>query len=411
MFIVRPFSAINRSRLARLADWLVAGVAFSLPWSTSATSILIGLWLISFIPLLNPASLRDELKTAAGGLPVLLFLLGVLGTIWASAPMADRLENGMSFLRLLAIPLLMVQFHNSQRGKYALAAFIMSCTLLLLASYVIALWPDLMPRRDYGVPVKNYIAQSAEFTICAFALLYLAGDAWKAAKPKWIIPFGLLSAAFLFNVFFISTGRTTLVVLPVILLMWAARQFGAKGAALALVGGVVVAGILWESSPYLRGRLTSVATEIQLYQKENTVTSAGERLEFWRKSIGFVSQAPVIGHGTGSIRGLFLNSVVGTSGVSAEASRNPHNQSLTIAIQLGLVGVAALWAMWVAHLLLFRHDGLFNWLGLLIVLQHVVGSSFNSYLFDFTEGWLYVFGVGTLGGMVQRARLTTSGAR
>jgi hypothetical protein len=61
-------------------------VAFSLPWSTSATSILIGLWLIAFLPTLHFASLQHKMKTAAGGLPILLFLLGVIGMEWASVP-------------------------------------------------------------------------------------------------------------------------------------------------------------------------------------------------------------------------------------------------------------------------------------------------------------------------------------
>jgi hypothetical protein len=94
--------------------------------------------------------------------------------------------------------------------------------------------------------------------------------------------------------------------------------------------------------------------------------------------------------------------VVGTLGASSEISTNPHSQTFTIAIQLGLVGVAVLWAMWAAHLLLFRHDGFLNWLGLLLVLQHVGGSLFNPFLFDFTEGWFYVFGAGVLGGMIRR---------
>jgi hypothetical protein len=42
------------------------------------------------------------------------------------------------------------------------------------------------------------------------------------------------------------------------------------------------------------------------------------------------------------------------------------------------------------------------WLGLVVVTQNIVGSLFNSFLFDFTEGWLYVLGVGIAGGMVLR---------
>ena len=40
------------------------------------------------------------------------------------------------------------------------------------------------------------------------------------------------------------------------------------------------------------------------------------------------------------------------------------------------------------------------WLGLIVVASNIVSSLFNSHLFDFTHGWIYVFGVGVMGGMV-----------
>jgi len=59
-------------------------VAVSLPWSTSATGILLVLLLLALIPTLDWDGLRRELVTAAGGLPVLLVALGVLGMAWAT---------------------------------------------------------------------------------------------------------------------------------------------------------------------------------------------------------------------------------------------------------------------------------------------------------------------------------------
>jgi len=37
--------------------------------------------------------------------------------------------------------------------------------------------------------------------------------------------------------------------------------------------------------------------------------------------------------------------------------------------------------------------------------QNIVSCLFNSHLFDFTQGWLYVFGVGVTGGMALRERV------
>jgi hypothetical protein len=39
-----------------------------------------------------------------------------------------------------------------------------------------------------------------------------------------------------------------------------------------------------------------------------------------------------------------------------------------------------------------------------VVTQNIVSSLFNSHLFDFNQGWLYVFGVGVLGGTVLSVR-------
>ena len=41
-----------------------------------------------------------------------------------------------------------------------------------------------------------------------------------------------------------------------------------------------------------------------------------------------------------------------------------------------------------------------GWVGLVVVVQNIVSSLFNSHLFDFTQGWTYVFGVGIAGGMI-----------
>ena len=65
-------SGVHLSRLIKIADGLAVALAVSLPWSTSATSILLVLWLIALIPTLAWSDMRRELTTAVGGLPELL---------------------------------------------------------------------------------------------------------------------------------------------------------------------------------------------------------------------------------------------------------------------------------------------------------------------------------------------------
>jgi len=176
---------------------------------------------------------------------------------------------------------------------------------------------------------------------------------------------------------------------------------------------IVLAGLAFAASPKLRGTVASFSYDYRLYHERNLPTSMGLRLEFWQKSLRFISEAPIFGHGTGSTRGLFEQAAVGQTHASGEVVGNPHNQTLNVAVQWGALGIVVLYAMWLVHLLLFRGDGLVAWIGLMVVVQNFFTSLFNSHIFDFNEGWIYVLGVGVAGGMISRAgpRQASSGLR
>jgi O-antigen ligase len=191
-------------------------------------------------------------------------------------------------------------------------------------------------------------------------------------------------------------------VLPVLIALIGFQRTGWRGIAAATVAVAIFAGIAWSTSLYIRVRSHSALNEVQNYLNTNAETSLGLRLEFWKKSVGFIADAPIFGHGTGSTSNLFRRAAVGEGGASAVVSNQPHNQTLVVAIQLGFVGVALLWTMWIAHFLMFRGNGLVPWLGVGLVAQNIVSSLANSHLTDFAPGWLYVLGVGVLGGITLR---------
>src|SRR6187200_1243787 len=69
---------LKRTDSRTIADWVAIAVAASLPWSTSATSILIVLWLIVLLPSLEIVALRREFLSVAGGLPTILWLFAAV---------------------------------------------------------------------------------------------------------------------------------------------------------------------------------------------------------------------------------------------------------------------------------------------------------------------------------------------
>lgn len=403
-FALKP-NAAQRESLMKVADGLVVGIALALPWSTSGVVILVCIWALVIIPTIEPDEFVQEMKRPAALLPVALFVLAALGMLWADVSFKERLRGIDFYLKLLTIPLLIIQFRRSDRAIWALGGFFTAGSLLLLASGLALLsrngdgWGLA---KGYGLPVKDYIAQSAVFTICAFGLFYLAVDAFRLRWRSFGVIFVVLGVLFLADLFFVVTSRTALLTLPFLLLLLGFRQFGWKGTAAAFVLGLVASVVIWNCSSYVRDRVGSLVVEIKNPRSETIGTPAGERINFWKRSIETIAEAPVIGHGTGSIRDTFKKTATGT-GTSAVVSVNPHNQTFAVAIQLGLVGALLLFAMWIAHFsLFFCGGGIASWLGLLLVAQNVIGSLANSHLFDFTHGWVYCIGVGVCGGIATR---------
>jgi FkbM family methyltransferase len=151
-------------------------------------------------------------------------------------------------------------------------------------------------------------------------------------------------------------------------------------------------------------RLAEFASDIRADNISQESVSTASRHDFWTKAIGFIEQAPLFGHGTGSTKSLFQALEASHPSPYGEAVPDPHNQFFAVAVQVGLVGGALLLAMWVVHLLMFAGRDVAGVLGQAVVLQNVVGSLFNSHLSTVTQGTLYCLAVGLLGGLVQRRR-------
>jgi O-antigen ligase len=394
----------------RNADLIAVLVAVLLPWSTSGVSIGVVLWLAAAATVLELRPFLRSLQRPICALPIALVVLAVLGTLWSDAPWAARLHAIGPATKLLVLPFLFYHFERSPRGMWVFIAFLASCALLMAASWIVAFDPSFTLKRPdepggHGVFVKNYIAQSQEFALCAVVLAFPIVTLLRDGKIPQALLLTAVAAGFMLNMAFVVVSRTALVTLPVMLAIFAMTHLKWRTNLLLLVTAVVLGAMAWTLSPQLRATTDSFARDYRVYKETNQPTSIGLRLEFLEKSLRFFAAAPVIGHGTGSTRGLFEAAATGPAGLArGQVIGNPHNQTLNVAVQWGLVGVVILYAMWLSHFWLFRGEGLAAWIGLMVVLQNIFTSLFNSHLFDFHEGWMYVLGAGVAGGMVLRAR-------
>jgi len=412
----------SRDPLARMrnVDLFAVLIAILLPWSTTGVGIAVVLWLIALVPTIEPRSLLQSLKRPVAVLPLAFVALALVGTLWSDAPWTVRLHGISPAAKLLVLPLLLYHFERSSRAVWVFTAFLASCALLAVMSCIVALDPDLSAKLYFsrgpyfpvsGIFVKDYIDQGQEFSLCMVAVLYPIVTLLREHKTKRALLLAATALGLVANMLLVVVSRTALVTMPVMLAVFALLHLRRLTAIAVLCGFVLLAAMSWYVSPHLRGTVDKFFTDYQHTAIQNNESGIGSRLEYWKKSLRFFVAAPVIGHGTGSTRGLFEQAAVGEVGARAQVVSNPHNQTLNVAVQWGVVGIAVLYAMWLVHLLLFRGDGLANWIGLLVVVQNIFTSLFNAHLFDFHEGWMYVLGVGVAGGVALAQRTGKPGQK
>jgi O-antigen ligase len=400
------FSAVHSWFWLLCVDLYPVLAAACIPWSTSGVAIFMVIWFVILIPTLEPQPFLRSLKRPASLLPLAFVALALVGTLWADGPWSDRLHGLNPVTKLMAIPFLLYHFERSRRGLWVLVAFLVSCSLLMALSWIVLFAPEwkIVATANAGVPLKNSINQSQEFALCIFALAPLALSYFKQRRLALAAACTALMLAFFANMMFVVLARTALLYMLALTILFAARHLSRRGMLGLFAAATAAAILVWFASPYLRDRVENIAVEYQQYYETNRPTSTGQRLEYWRNSIKSIGESPLVGHGTGSTKQLFDREAVGKAGAWADSITNPHNQTLYVAVQWGLLGCIVLYAMWYSHLLLFCKTSLAAWIGLIVVVQNIVSSLLNSHLFDFHEGWIYVLGVGVAGGMAARTK-------
>ncbi len=242
-------------------------------------------------------------------LPIALFVLAVAGTLWSDAPWGERIYAVGPTAKLLMLPVLFYHFERSARGVQVFMAFLVSCALLMAMSWIVAFDPGLSLKAaadaERGIFVKNHIAQSQEFALCAVALAYPIVTFLRANR---ILPAVLLiavSLSFVVNMMFVVVSRTALVTIPIMLAVFAMLHLKRRATVLISCAAIGLVALAWVASPQLRSRTATFVSEYRQYREEDRATSIGLRIEYWQKSLRFIAEAPFIGHGTGSTRGLF----------------------------------------------------------------------------------------------------------
>lgn len=386
------------ARYARTTGaWSVAALGLAIPISTAADSIVLVLILIAAA--LNPRTSLPEIRRAIAQTPpvaaaALLFALLLIGCAHGSAPLKEAFGALGKYLDLMLIPVMMWAVFDEKTRERALICYGIAVVLNLYVAYSAAAGLPGLRHAHYPIGFKASVTHSIMVSLGAFLFLLWARE---TTSRGWRAALIALAALCAHNVLFIVIGRTGYVVLALLLAYYVMTlSRGWRGAALAVIVVVMLAGTAYFSSSSFQTRVDEIGSDLSQWRPEaRDATSVGQRIEYYRTTLGIIADHPWIGVGTGAFTREFADKVRGTAAI---ATTNPHNDYLLVGAQLGIPGIALLLALYGIswHYASGLESRLHRDLARGLVITIAVGGLFNSLMYDHTEGLLFAWLIAVL---------------
>lgn len=397
------------SRADACARACAIALGFSIPISVALDNVLLGLILLCW---LASGDYRDKLAGAVhnrvAAASLMLFCLLIAGLAWTQAARADGLHILGKYLDLAFVPVFATLFQRERDRRLAWLAFAAALAITVALSYLIWLGvvgptPITLGTAPNPEVFKRYLTQSVFLAFGAGLFVHLARQARTPGARRAWLALALLAAI---DVLVLTQGRTGQLILLALGLYFAYANWRWKGAAGAVAMVALVLGLMAVFSG--ASRLTTTPEELQAWSPAQAAsTSTGLRLEFYRNSLEIARVHPWFGTGTGSFAKVYAEHVQGSA---QTATVNPHDEYLNIAIQLGILGLAAMlylfyceWRLAPALPTVAERE-----LARALVITFAIGCAFNSLLMDHAEGLLFAWASGLLFGGL-RSPVTSEG--
>lgn len=382
----------------KLAAFLTIATAFLIPLSTALTNVSFILAAVLNLACYWPSfKLRPILAVRPLSLMAGLFGLLLVGCFYSSASWLDALSILKKYSGLLLAVFLVPTFTVVKWRHYAINAFLVAMLLnfpmFILAKYL----PALPWHFDEGF--RGHIGTSLLAAVASYIFLSKAYFSHSMIKRLLSLLFTGCMMIYLFS----GIGRSGYLIFTVLLILFCWQVWRWRGIMVAAFALGMIVAVAASFSATFSKRIIEVREELSAHQQGFDFTSTGERLSFWKNSLFMIKNHPILGSGTGSFSGEFLQAYQ-SQGVPL--THNPHNEYLNITVQLGLVGLFYLLFMFFSQ----WHDTkqlepLFKMIAQAVILAIMTGSLVNSWLMDSLEGHFYAYFIAlSFAGLVAKNR-------
>ena len=378
-------------RAGRVNGWLLGLLAFCLPLSTTAVTVLASLLLVGW---LVEGNFREKFRDILAN-PLCLAVFAFIGAHLVGLLWSEHLDTGWEVIneqsKILILPVMLTTVRSEHRWRY-LGAFIAGVTVIMLSTYLalfgLLSYADVTPA--HLTKKTTHVFFNPMLALAIYLLLHRLCLGGVRGVARWLL---LLLVGLMTVDMFITEGRAGqmvfFVLMGLLLVQCFLRRNLLAAVLLPLVLLPLVFVLFYRGSPMFRDRVDQAMLEISEFRRHPD-TSVGLRLFYWKHSWRIISREPWLGVGTGDFFAAYAR-INWKFSSHMPFTDNPHNQYVYTAVQLGAFGLFFLLAMFAAQFFQARRlEGGWARPGMAFPLFFLVIMATESYLMVFETSFLFV---------------------
>jgi O-antigen ligase len=264
----------------------------------------------------------------------------LIGIVYSPAPLEVSLDFFKKYRVLLYIPIVL----SLTKGKPNMARNIVNALLL---GYLLVLVNAYLV--DFGLIATNKLdikRYGGGFLVIFAYLVLQRAILEKNCRFLW----GGFFLAISYHIFFLLDTRTGWLIFIVLTVLFIFQYFSIKKQFIFYVVSLFLLLGVFYTSHSVRYSVNKTIQSLQNYdvEKLNARTSVGLRLDWYKSSIELIREKPVFGYGTGAYE-IAQKPIVERTSIAP--ATDPHNEFLLTTVQIGLVGLAVLLALFIDPIL------------------------------------------------------------
>ncbi len=332
---------------------------------------------------------------------LLLFVILCISVAWSEAQAGIAWQWVSKYKKLLLIPLVAPFFQERKHKILFFKGLVGSLIIGLFISYSNYFGITSIGNcPSYGCSTHSYITLA--MLNCLLLIISSAYLFFSATPKKNKLYAFLLATLTLINIMFVLPSRTgQLMVLCLVasfpIFVWGRPEYADRQKKRnLLICMVLLMGVLGGGVFISKGsRLVESIQKLVVYKQEalkstDLNVAVDVRSEMYRKTLVLIAEKPFLGRGAGGQEAeLIRMSSQGVTQNERYIFANPHNEYLTWTVQVGVLGLVVFlyWLMTVWRQALKVEDSFDRAIMVGWLLIFTLGSFFNSFLLDFSEGY------------------------